>query len=735
MLEQTLIGRYKLTGILGSGGFGQTYLAVDISADDQSNPGLTHPYVVKQLQLASQDKSFLKVARRLFQTEVDTLEKLGSHPHIPTLLHSFEEEKEFYLVQEFIDGCSLEEEIKRKGKFTEAQAITLLEKVLSVLAFVHSHRVIHRDLKPDNLIRRKDSDEIALIDFGAVKQIRTRLHTGEKSALTIGIGTQGYTPSEQLSGKPRYSSDIYALGMTIIHALTGRSPTDLPESPESLEPQWQQYAQVSPGLAVLLAKMTRHYIYQRYQTVEEVQRDLARLDELPNEIAVADTSLKPEAAREDWNSEAQTVIVRWKMGRQAKRLTVLISTLITSAVILGLRQTGAFMPAELAVWDGWVSAQPDQEPDQRLLVVEITEADLRSLQRRIPSDQSVAKAVENLQQHQPVSIGLNLARDQPQEPGTEAFRESLHQSNVVTITHLGGENDAFVQPPAGSAVEQISFNNIAIDRDFRVRRAMVGLSGDGLAGDGLASDSLASDSLASDGLAGERKLELPIFSLGTELAMRYLKQIENITPAADEVLTLGGIPFENMSANFGGYKSIVIENYQIPIRYRSLRSVAPTVTFSEVLSNRFDPDLVRDKIVLVGITAASGRDLFLTPYNTDSTLEQMPGVVVHAQVASQILSAVVDRDRLLWDWPEWGEIVWIVSLSAAGSALMVLTQKGPILIAFGAGGLLSVYLVSLTGFHASGWVPVVAPMSAFFSSAAGTRVSKSYQRRHWEAHQ
>ncbi len=725
MLEQTLIGRYKLTGILGSGGFGQTYLAVDISADNPSNPSLTHPCVVKQLQLASQDKGFLKVARRLFQTEVDTLEKLGSHPHIPMLLHSFEEEREFYLVQEFIDGCSLEEEIKRKGKFTEAQAITLLEKVLSVLAFVHSHRVIHRDLKPDNLIRRKGSDEIALIDFGAVKQIRTRLHTGEKSALTIGIGTQGYTPSEQLSGKPRYSSDIYALGMTIIHALTGRSPTDLPESPESLEPQWQQYAQVSPGLAVLLSKMTRHYIYQRYQTVEEVQRDLARLDELPNEIAMADTSLKLGTAKEDWDSEAQTVIVRWKMSRRAKQLTVLISTLVTSAVMLGLRQTGTFMPAELAVWDGWVSAQPDQKPDQRLLVVEITEADLRSQQRRIPSDQSVAKAIENLQQHQPVSIGLNLARDQPQGPGTSAFRESLNQSNVVTITHLGGENDAFVQPPAGSAAEQISFNNIAIDQDFRVRRAIVGLSGDGL----------ASDSLASNGLPGERKLEPPIFSLGTELAMRYLKQIENITPAADEVLTLGGIPFENMSANFGGYKNIAVENYQIPIRYRSSRSVAPTITFSEVLSNRFDPDLVRDKIVLVGMTAASGRDLFLTPYNADSTLEQMPGVVVHAQVASQILSVVVGRDRLLWDWPEWGEVVWVVSLTAAGSMLMVLTQKGPILIAFGMGGLLGIYLVSVVCFHAGGWVPVVAPMSAFFFSAAGTRISKSYQRRHWEAHQ
>ncbi len=730
MLGQTLIGRYQLTSILGSGGFGQTYLAVDMSASEQGDPHTVDLCVVKQLQLASQDKHFLKVARRLFQTEVETLEKLGSHPHIPTLLNSFEEGKEFYLVQEFIDGCSLEEEIKRKGKFTEAQAVTLLEKVLSVLSFVHSHRVIHRDLKPENLIRRRDSDEVALIDFGAVKQIRTRLHTGEKSALTIGIGTQGYTPSEQLSGKPRYSSDIYALGMTVIHALTGRSPTDLPESPESLEPQWQQYAQVGPGLAVLLAKMTRHYIYQRYQTVEEVQHDLARLDELPDEIAMAETSLDLGTARGNRNSKAQTVLVRWKMSRRAKQLTGLISTLITSAVILGLRQAGAFVPAELAMWDGWVRAQPSKELDQRLLVVEITEADLRSLQRRIPSDRSVAKAIENLQQYKPVSIGINLPRDQPQEPGTEAFRESLNQPNIVTITHLGGEEEAFVQPPIGSAAEQISFNNIAIDPDFRVRRAMIGLSEDSSTSGGAVSNGLVANSSAE-----ARKIELPIFSLGTELAVRYLRQMKNITPAADEVLTLGGTRFENMSANFGGYQNAAIENYQIPIRYRSSHSVAPTITFLEVLSGRFDPKLVRNKIVLIGMTAASGRDLFLTPYNSDSALKQMPGVVVHAQVASQILSAVIDRDRLLWDWPEWAEVVWIASLSVTGSALMVLTQKGPILIGFGVGGLLIVYFVSLTCFHAGGWVPVVAPMSAFFFSAAGTRISKSYQRRHWEAHQ
>ncbi len=227
--------------------------------------------VVKQLKPASQDANFLAIARRLFETEVKILGELGDHPQIPRLLGSFEEGNEFYLVQEFIDGQSLEDEIRQAGRFTEAEAIALLNSVLPVLNFIHDHHVVHRDLKPDNLIRRQYTGEVVLIDFGAVKEIRTRLITGERTALTIGIGTQGYTPSEQLSGKPRYSSDIYALGMTVIHALTGRSPTDLPEDLGSLDPCWRNYADVSPGLAILLDNMIRHYIQQRYPSVAAVQ--------------------------------------------------------------------------------------------------------------------------------------------------------------------------------------------------------------------------------------------------------------------------------------------------------------------------------------------------------------------------------------------------------------------------------------------------------------------------------
>ncbi len=724
MQGKTLAGRYKLTRMLGAGGFGQTYLAIDIQQSNRPQ------CVVKQLKPASQDANFLVVARRLFETEVKTLRRLGSHPRIPRLLNSFEEESEFYLVQEFVSGQSLEDEIKQVGKLSEADVIALLEDVLSVLSFIHKHHVVHRDLKPDNLIRR-DNGEIVLIDFGAVKEIRTRIITGEQTGLTIGIGTQGYTPSEQLSGKPRYSSDIYALGMTAIHALTGRSPTDLPEDFGSLDPAWQDYAQVGPGLTILLGKMTRHYIHQRYTSTEEVLHDLTRLEELPAEAAAAATYL--ETSFPSGNLSGRAPILRWRMGKRAKVVTVAIATALTSALVLGLRQTGAFVGSELAAHDWLVSTQPDLGPDPRLLLVEITDADLRSLNMRTPSDGVVAIAINNLQQHQPASIGLDLLRDVPEGSGTEALRQSLKDPNVVVITKLGDPTgDDAVMPPPGMSFNQISFSDIILDSDIRVRRSLMldFLSEEMLTGEvGANLGGSIGNSLDND------PTQQPIFSLGTELAIRYLEKYKNISPADTDILQLGNTVFEPITPTFGAYQNADTAGYQMFLRYRSPEDIVFRISFADVINNRFDPNLVKDKIVLIGSTSANSRDLFSTPYNIAGNLKQMPGVILHAEMISQILSAVLEGETLPWALPDWVEIAWIVVLTGTGATIMVLTQRGPVLITLGVSGLVVTCLVSVVCFQLGGWVPVVAPMSAFFLSAAGARISKSYQRRYWEARQ
>ncbi len=727
MLGQTLANRYKLTRILGAGGFGQTYLAIDTKQSHRP-PHLLNQCVVKQLKPASQDANFLSVARRLFETEADTLKRLGSHDRIPMLVDCFEEDNEFYLVQEFIDGQSLEDEIKQAGKLSEAEVIALLEDVLPTLGFIHQHHVVHRDLKPDNLIRRRDSGDIVLIDFGAVKEIRTRVLTGEQTGLTIGIGTQGYTPSEQLSGKPRYSSDIYALGMTAIHALTGRSPTDLPEDFGSLDPRWQEYAEVSPGLAILLGKMTRHYIHQRYSTTEEVLHDLARLEALPAEAAAADTYLEtafPQAEK--------APILRWCMGRRAKVWTVAISTVLTSALVLGLRQASAFVASELAIHDWLVSTQPDLGPDPRLLLVEITDADLKALDMRTPSDEVVSKAINNLQKGQPTSIGLDLLRDIPEGAGGEQLRESLKDPNVVVVTKLGSPTgEDAIAPPPYMSFDQISFSDMIVDSDIRVRRALLldFLNEDMLKGEtGANLGGNIGNSLDND------PRRQPIFSLGTELAIRYLEKNNDITPATEDVLQLGDTVFQPIKPTFGGYQKADAAGYQLFLRYRSPENIAFRISFKDVIEGNFDKNLIKDKIVLIGTTSGNSRDLFSTAYNTAGNLKQMPGVILHAQITSQILSTVLDGETLPWALPDSVEIAWIVVLTGIGSTLMILTQKGPILIAFGVSGLLVTCLVSVLCFEAGGWVPMSAPMSAFFLSAAGARISKSYQRRYWEARQ
>ena len=277
MLEKILGGRYQIARHLGGGGFGQTYLA-----EDHHLPG--RPFcVVKQLKPRVSDPESLQAARRLFDREAEVLYALGDHDQIPRLFAHFEENQEFYLVQELIEGKVLNRELKRGKTIPEVKVIALLQDILCTLEFVHQQQVIHRDIKPSNLIRRKSDGKVVLIDFGSVKQIGIQpvnFHEettliGEaveepvQTTMTIAVGSSGYMPNEQLAGKPRFSSDIYAVGMVGIRALTGLHPTELREDPRTGEIYWREGVEVSPELADVLDIMVRYDFRQRYQTATE----------------------------------------------------------------------------------------------------------------------------------------------------------------------------------------------------------------------------------------------------------------------------------------------------------------------------------------------------------------------------------------------------------------------------------------------------------------------------------
>ncbi|MDY7012971.1 MAG: serine/threonine-protein kinase, partial [Cyanobacteriota bacterium] len=316
ILSATLGGRYKVLRRLSSGGFGETYVALDLQ-----RPG-TPTCVIKQLRPASNNPQHWEMAKRFLCKEAEILERLGKHDQIPQLLAYFEEDREFYLIEEFIDGRPLSRELPEKVPLSEARVGAILRELLSILEFVHRHGVIHRDIKPANMIRRASDGKLVLIDFGAVKEVNAQLNEGEEANLqTIAIGSRGYTPREQSVGHPRLNSDIYAVGMVALRALTLLHPAKLPADPETGEILWEDKVRVSSTLSAILNKMIRSDFRDRYQSVPEVLADLNPfLESLPVEEAIplseslapaesSETSELPTVPTPPANTEPETVTI------------------------------------------------------------------------------------------------------------------------------------------------------------------------------------------------------------------------------------------------------------------------------------------------------------------------------------------------------------------------------------------------------------------------------------------
>ncbi len=268
-----LAERYRALKIIGRGGFGRTFLAVD-----EFKP--SKPFcVIKQFLPQAQGTENLSKAALLFAQEAERLDTLGRHPQIPELLAYFTQDNRQYLVQEFIDGQTLQQELAWSGAFDERKILELLKSLLPVLEFIHSQQVIHRDIKPENIIRRKNDNQypvrassspennIVLVDFGIAK-------FATKTALAVTgtiIGSEGYAPPEQAMGKATFSSDIYSLGVTCIHLLTEVEPFKLFDVSEG-EWIWRNYlkSSVSDELGNLLDKMIVGATKKRFQNPGEI---------------------------------------------------------------------------------------------------------------------------------------------------------------------------------------------------------------------------------------------------------------------------------------------------------------------------------------------------------------------------------------------------------------------------------------------------------------------------------
>jgi serine/threonine protein kinase/Tol biopolymer transport system component len=273
MVSQLLDGRYQIIEVIETGEFGQTYLAKDIR-----RPGEPQCFV-KHLRPGTTEPKLINTTRRLFEKEAEVLEKLGQHDQIPQLFAYFEENQEFFLVESFVAGHSLSTEILPGKPLPEEKVVALLRELLEILVFVHGQGVIHRDIKPANLIRRYSDNKLVLIDFGSVKEI----HIAQRQApVTVRIGTLEYMPIEQFQYNPQLNSDIYALGMIGVQALTGLPAYDLPKlrdlkNSNKGEIIWRHLAVCSQALADVLDNMVRYDFRERYQSAAEALADLRKI--------------------------------------------------------------------------------------------------------------------------------------------------------------------------------------------------------------------------------------------------------------------------------------------------------------------------------------------------------------------------------------------------------------------------------------------------------------------------
>lgn len=257
--------RYKVIISLGIGGFGEAFLAEDTQMPLQQN------CVIKQLKPQVKPQ-FYQIVKERFKQEAATLQTLGEHNQIPRLYAYFDDAEEFYLVQEYIHGETLEAKMQREGKLNESAVREILSSLLRVLEYIHGKRIVHRDIKPNNIILRQSDRKPVLIDFGAVKEaMSTVLNTQGNAVNSIVIGTPGFMASEQATGRPVYSSDLYSLGVTAIYLLTDKLPQDLATDPVTGEIIWRHDAPfVSTSLADVLDKAVRSHARDRYSSAGEM---------------------------------------------------------------------------------------------------------------------------------------------------------------------------------------------------------------------------------------------------------------------------------------------------------------------------------------------------------------------------------------------------------------------------------------------------------------------------------
>ena len=335
MVTTLLNNRYQAIQVIGDGGFGKTFLAEDTYLPSRRR------CVIKQLKPVIDNPQMYQMVQERFQREAATLEHLGEgSDQIPKLYAYFSEDGLFYLVQEWIQGPTLTQKVEAEGPQSETTVSQILVSLLPVLDYVHSKRIIHRDVKPDNIILRQSNSKPVLIDFGAVKETMGTVVNAPNVNQSLVVGTPGFMSPEQAVGRPVYASDLYGLALTAIYLLTGKQPQELPTDPQTGKILWQQQAvNISSNLAAVLDRAIQPYAGDRYTTAQKMLNDLqhAAISSPPPATGVATVAVSPKAVRipqppQPGSSPQPAAVINSPQHQRQKAIIVGVLAAVLSAV-------------------------------------------------------------------------------------------------------------------------------------------------------------------------------------------------------------------------------------------------------------------------------------------------------------------------------------------------------------------------------------------------------------------
>jgi CHASE2 domain-containing sensor protein len=555
------------------------------------------------------------------------------------------------LVMEEIEGYNLEEWREENGAISQELAVKWLRQLIVILEQIHQQKLLHRDIKPSNIMLREDG-QLVLIDFGLVG-------VGLFGATVV--GTHGYTAPEQWDGHAVPQSDFFALGRTFVYLFTGQHPFNLPIDSRTNQLLWRDRApEVEEWFANLIDKLMAREWQHRPRNAQEILAGLT-----PPRYRI------------------------WQfLG------TLFVASVVGTLLVMGARYLGILQAWELGTLDHLTRLRPVEKPDSRLLVIKVTEEDINRYRHPLP-DAVLAQLLNKLESYQPQVIGLDIYRDRPVnysdipvEQNQVDFTTHLQQNpRLIPICKVSSESDSGIRPLPGIPVERLGFSNVLLDSGRTLRRHLLYQT------------------------PRKRSPCQTHYAFSLQLAFRYLEAkgiLPKFTPEGD--LQLGSTIFQDLEPRAGGYQGYDPGGQQVLLNYRTSWKIAQEVTLTDVLEGKIDPNWVKDRVVLIGVTATSVKDNFATP------LGEMRGLFIQAQMVSQILSAVLDGRPLLRVWSQWGDALWIWGWSLVGGVLVWQVRVLPYRVLGLGTALGALYGLSLVLLIQGAWVPLLPSAIAFLIS-------------------